>query len=139
MPFVAFAQAKTETLKVGGYVVEYDKKLDADTNTNGKNDRASYYLKDQLVFAAYDENEDGKSDLWFRYKNGETADVELADANADGKPDTITELDPQEKAEVVFDARAKQRSSSGGLYAVLGIAIIVGAAFFGKKLLKRQP
>lgn len=112
-----FVFAKAGVLEVGDYAIEYDSIIEADTNGNGKNDRASYYLNEQLVFTAYDENEDGSQDLWFRFKNGDAVDLELADSNGDGNPDVITEVDAQEKAEVIYDAE-----TDGG--------IVFGAVFF---------
>ena len=114
-----FVFAKEGMLEVGDYTIEYDQALETDTNNNGTNDRVSYYLKEQLVFTAYDENEDGKQDLWFRFTNGDTVDLELADKNADGKPDIVTEVSAQEKAEVIYDTKA-----GGGI--LFGLVFFIG-------------
>jgi len=117
LPVLAFA--KEGVLEIGDYTIEYDQAFEADTNNNGTNDRVSYYLKEQLVFTAYDENEDGKQDLWFRFTNGDAVDLELSDKNADGKPDTITEVNAQEKAEVIYDTQA-----GGGI--MFGLVFFIG-------------
>ncbi|MEK7493646.1 MAG: hypothetical protein AAB630_00665 [Patescibacteria group bacterium] len=138
LPAFVFAQSAVQTLKVGDYTIEYDKTLEADTNSNGKNDRTSYYLKDQLVFTAYDENEDGKQDLWFRFKNGDAVDLELADKNADGKPDMITEVDAQEKAEVIYDADADGGSSFKTFFFIAIAIVATAAVYFGRTFLIKQ-
>jgi len=138
MPVFVLAQSGAQTLKVRDYTTEYDQKLEADTNNNGKNDRTSYYFKDQLVFTAYDENEDGKQDLWFRFKNGETVDLELADKDGNGKPDVITEVDVQEKAEVIYDAKAGGGSSSGTFFFIAIIIEFAVVAYFKREFLARQ-
>ena len=125
-------------ISVGGYPIEYDSTLESDTNGNGKNDRTSYYLNGVLTFTAYDENEDGKPDLWLRFKNGDTIDLELADKNGDGEPDLITEITPQEKAEVIYDSGARGESTSV-ISTLLVLAIIAAAgAYFSRELLVKQ-
>lgn len=134
LPF--FTSAKQSVVEVGDYATEYDQTFEADTNGNGKNDRTSYYMNGQLVFTAYDENEDGRQDLWFRFKNGDTADLELADADADGDPDMITEVDAEEKAEVIYNADAE-----GGIMFGLIFFIAMGAlalAFWQRKFIARK-
>lgn len=119
-------------LQVGEYSVEYDEARPADTNENGTNDRTSYYKAGVLVFTAYDENEDGKDDLWFRYRADGAVDLELADSGTDGRPDMITEVDASEKAEMIYNSGARNRSPI--IWIV--IAIIVGgvsAWFVAKK------
>lgn len=130
-----FTFAKEGVLEIGEYTIEYDQTHEADTNDNGKNDRTSYYFKEQLVFTAYDENEDGKQDLWFRFTNGDTVDLELADTDGDGDPNTIAEVNAQEKADVIYDTEA----SGGimfGLVFFIGMGIL-GLAFWQRKLLAR--
>ena len=139
LSFTAFAQAKPETLKIGDYVIEYDQKIQADTDADGKDDRQSYYLKDQLVFVAYDENGDGKPNLWFRYTNGDTVDLELADKNTDGKPDTITEIDSNGKAEVIFDTGGSHGGSSlSSLYVLIVIPLLGAAAYVRNRFFKKN-
>lgn len=138
MPALAFAQSAAQTLTVGDYAIEYDQKLEADTNNNGKNDRTSYYRNEQLVFTAYDENEDGKQDLWFRFKNGDAVDLELADTDGNGKPDIITEVDAQEKAEVIYNAKAGGGSSFKTFFFIVIAIVLVVAAYFGREFFMKQ-
>lgn len=138
LPVFVFAQSTPQTLKVGDYTIEYDQKLEGDTNNNGKNDRASYYRNEKLVFTAYDENEDGKQDLWFRFKNGETVDLELADTDGNGKPDIITEVDVQERAEVIYDAKAVGGFSFKTFFFIVIAIVLVVAAYFGRAFFMKQ-
>lgn len=134
LPFFAFA--KEGVLEVGDYTIEHDQSFEADTNDNGKNDRTSYYMSGQLVFTAYDENEDGKQDLWFRFKNGDVVDLELSDTNSDGDPDVITEVDAQEKAEVIYSEEA-----GGGIMFGLVFFIVMGSlalAFWQRKFIAQK-
>lgn len=111
---------------IGGYPLEYDQTLSADTDGNGTPDRTSYYLGNRLVWSAYDEDEDGAADLWLRYRNGDMVDLELTDQNGDGKPEKIAEFDTAEKREVIFDSEAAP--ASGGSSPLLGALVILGLA-----------
>lgn len=117
---------------IGDYVLEYDLKTVADTNGDGTDDRTSYYKGDALIWSAYDENGDGKPDLWMRYKNGDTIDLELFDPDGDGEPDKITEFNAQEKAEVVYDNGAEFAGGGSAVNYVL-IALVLAAAWFYRK------
>ncbi|MEK7519804.1 MAG: hypothetical protein AAB581_00975 [Patescibacteria group bacterium] len=132
-PFAGFAKEG-----VAGYLFEYDQKLETDTNGNGVNDRTSYYQGDRLVWTAYDEDENGAADLWFRFKNGDTVDLELADRDGDGEPDLITEVSSAEKAEVIFDEQAAGGgASSWWVYAAVAAVMLGVAVFYRKELLSR--
>lgn len=111
---------------IGGYPLEYDQALPADTNGNGTPDRTSYYLGDRLVWSAYDEDEDGEADLWLRYRNGDMVDLELTDTNGDGEPEKIAEFDLGEKREVIYDSEADLASSGGS--PLLGTLVLLGLA-----------
>ena len=123
----AFAPADTFAKEtIGGYVVEFDHKLEADTDGNGTNDRTSYYLGDRLMWSAYDEDGNGEADLWLRYRNGDTVDLEITDKNGDREADTIAEYNTQEKREVIFDA-GQAESSSWTNSVILGFIVGIGA------------
>ena len=117
-------------LAVGDYTFEFDEKFEADTDGDGKTDRISYYQGGTLVLAAYDQNKDGKSDLWLRYKNGDTVDLELEDTNGDGSPDYIAEVAPNEKAEVIFNSNIAGGSAGGVLKTVFYAFLIGGAGYY---------
>lgn len=147
MKFLAFIAAVTllsplsagaKGLEIGSYSIEYDEAVEADTNGNGTNDRVSYYQNGVLQWAAYDEDEDGEPDLWFRYKGGDVVDLELRDRDGDGEPDRIAEIDYQEKADVVYDSEiAKELPSEGSFSPWLIGALILAALFFGRKFIKK--
>lgn len=92
-----------ETLEVGGIAITYDQSFETDFDGNGTSDRTSYYAGDTLVFTAFDLDENGKPELWLRYKGGDTVDLELADTTGDGEPDSEVTVFPNEKVEVVYD------------------------------------
>lgn len=125
-PFGAYSK----DLTIGDYAMTFDQTFEADTDGNGTNDRTSYYQGDTLMWAAYDEDENGKADLWLRYKNGDSVDLELYDRDGDGEPDKIVEVDSQEKTEVIYDAAAKGASSPSS-FAALIIALVLGGAAAG--------
>ena len=101
--FLSVSPSLAAKLTVGEYVFEFDEKVKADTDANGTDDRTTYYQKGQMVLSVYDENENGRPDVWIRYANGDTADLELADKNGDGNPDMIVEINAQGKADVLLD------------------------------------
>ena len=121
---------------IGGYALEYDQKYETDTDNNGKNDRTSYYQGDRLVWSAYDEDENGKADLWIRYRDGDTPDLELVDYNSDGDPDKISEFDYQGKREVIYDT--VEESSSGIIKLIIFAAIAGLAVYLANKYRKEE-
>lgn len=125
---------------IGDYLLEYDQKIEADTDGNGKNDRTSYYQGERLVWSAYDEDENGEPELWLRYKNGDIVDLELYDPDGDGEPDKIAEFDYQGKREVIYDSEAEFAGSSSLsflVYIYIGVGLAI-AVFFGKRYLVRK-
>lgn len=125
---------------IGDYVLEYDEKIEADTNNDGKNDRTTYYLGNRLVWSAYDEDGNGKPDLWLRYKNGDTVDLELHDPDGNGEPDKIAEFDYQGKREVIYDSEEEfAKNSYFGMYTVLMLIAIIGIAiYFGRNFIYKK-
>lgn len=121
-PLISFAKES-----VAGYPLEFDQKLEADTNGNGVNDRTSYYIGDRITWTVYDEDENGKPDVWLRYANGDTLDLELYDRDGDGEPETITEFDGQENAEVIYDADVPGGTSSSWLWWLIGVVVLIVA------------
>ena len=126
IPAVVFAK---ET--IGDYVIEFDQKLESDTNDDGKNDLTSYYLGDRLVWSASDNDRDGKLDLWLRYRNGDAVDLELYDTDSDGNPDKIAEFDYQGKREVVYDSSAKFPSESSFTSSIIWLLALAGIGYVG--------
>ncbi len=117
---------------IGNYPLEYDTRMEADTNGNGKNDRTSYYQGDTLVWSAYDEDENGKPDLWLRYKGGDTIDLEIHDADGNGEPEKIAEF-VQDRREIIYDAEAEFAGGSSFSWkyiALLLLGVGVGAWWF---------
>lgn len=78
-----------DKIKIGGHKIIYDQIIYGDSNYDGINDRTSYYLNDELVFTAYDTNEDGFPDMWFTYTNGTYVDTAMRDQTGDNKPENI--------------------------------------------------
>jgi len=63
------------------------KKVQVDTNFDGKIDRTeAYNAKGEIQQVESDTNGDGKIDEWVNYKDGKPMQSEK-DTNADGKPD----------------------------------------------------
>ena len=125
---------------IGDYLLEYDQKIEADTDGNGKNDRTSYYLGERLVWSSYDEDENGEPDFWLRYKNGDTVDLEIYDPDGDGEPEKIAEFDYQGKREVIYDSEAEFAGNSPLSYVVyiyIGVGLAI-AVFFVKRYLLRK-
>lgn len=118
---------------IGDYVLEFDEKIETDTDGNGKNDRTSYYKNNVLVWSAFDDDEDGEPDLWLRYKNGDIVDLEISDPNGDGNPDKIAEFDYQGKRELIYDSGAEfagSNSLSMTYVLIIGILTIAGAWYY---------
>lgn len=123
LPFGAYAKE----FGVGDYPIIFDQKLEADTSGNGVNDRTSYYQGDLLVWTAYDEDENGEWETWFRYKGGDSVDLELYDRDGNGTPDRIVEVDAQEKPEVIYDAAFEGGTFSSATTTVIVILVLGGA------------
>lgn len=63
------------------------KKVEVDSDYNGKIDRVEYYNSaGQVDKVELDTDENGKTDEWIIYKDGKPSKSER-DTNADGKPD----------------------------------------------------
>ena len=116
------------TENIGDYTIEYDRKVESDTDGDGKNDRTSYYGGDTLLWSAYDESKDGTPDLWMRFRGGDTVDLELFDRDGNSEPDKIAEYDQGARREVVFDDRVSTPGSSSNaiLFLVFGVIIALG-------------
>lgn len=118
---------------IGDYILEFDEKIETDTDGNGQNDRTSYYKSNVLVWSAFDDDENGEPDLWLRYKNGDTVDLEISDPDGDGNPDKMAEFDYQGKRELIYDSDAKfaDNSSSVMTYVlIIGILTAAGAWYY---------
>lgn len=89
--FVSVASA--ENIRISGHKIVYDEIIEGDSDFDGINDRISYYLEDQLVFVAYDTDEDNKSDIWFTYVEGTYKELAMRDTTGDGKPEEILSYD----------------------------------------------
>ncbi len=122
-----------ETLKVGGYKIQYDQVLKGDSDFDGINDRTSYYLDDELVFAAFDTDGDGKADMWFRYPDGMHKDLAMRDTNGNGRPENILEYD--EAGDITSEVEKGFRmpdlsgllNVKGALYGVIILAVLIFA------------
>ena len=124
---------------IGNYVLEFDEKIQADADGNGKNDRMSYYKSGILAWSVFDNNENGEPDLWLRYKNGDTVDLEISDADENGKPDTIAEFDYQGKRELIYDANVEFTGDSFGVtYALAAAAVVAAGAWYYFKMRKKS-
>ena len=56
----------------------------------------SYYDGESLVMTAYDQDENGKADVWVLYREDLTVERELYDTDGDGEVDIISEFDKEE-------------------------------------------
>ena len=56
----------------------------------------SYYDGESLVMTAYDQDENGKDDVWVLYREDLTVERELYDTDGDGEVDIISEFDKEE-------------------------------------------
>lgn len=111
------------TLEVGKYVIQYDQSYNDDIDGNGSQECTSYYLDGNLVFSAWDTDENGIPDLWFRYDGEEYLDLELADNNGDGKPDEIALVDRDENVNYLPPS-SNNIWESWGIMAVAAIGLI---------------
>lgn len=131
------------TVEVGKYQIEYDQYYKDDTDDNGSLDCTSYYLGDKLVFTAWDTDENGVPDLWFRYDGEEYLDLELADDNGDGKPDEIAMVDRDENVNYLeassFDIWELLGSSAIAIIGVIAITLIFLLVKKGRFMVKGGP
>lgn len=125
MPIVGNAE-EVRTLEIGDRTISYDRVVEADENENGVNDRTTYYLGEEMVFTAYDENENGKADLWLGWKDGESVELELADQNGDGTPDSAFRVTPEEVSEPVSAKDADGARYDGTLFILGLLALVLG-------------
>lgn len=93
---ISSSPVSADSIEVGKYKVEYDTLVVADTDMDGINDRTSYYQDEVLVFTAYDRDNNGKPDLWFRYDDELSLDLEIVDSDSDGEPDVFSHIDEEE-------------------------------------------
>ncbi len=85
--------ALSGTVQVPSGEVAYDIYYDDDTTQDGYGDRRSYYLADELVFASWDEDLDGRHDLFMEISEGLYVEAEYADLDRDGAIDEIVTFD----------------------------------------------
>ncbi len=117
------------TITIGEHTIDYDEFLQSDTDNNGMNDRQSYYKNDALVFTAYDRNEDGKPDLWFRYDDELRLDLEIVDQNKDGTPDEFHQFDVNEN---IIELPKSSGDNMILIVVVIIIIIILGLTWWKK-------
>lgn len=90
------APVVADTVGVGPYDVVFDEAVQADPDEDGFEERTSYYLNGTLVATVYDNDGDGKPDLWFRYDDELYLDLEVVDENGDGEPDVVHHINREE-------------------------------------------
>src|SRR5665648_292067 len=80
---ISSSPVSADSIEIGKYKIVYDALVVTDTDEDGINDRTSYYQDGLLVFTAYDRDNNGKPDLWFRYDDELRLDLEIVDSNND--------------------------------------------------------
>ena len=89
MNLLLMQMVSADTFKVGDLKVEYDTVLEEDTDWGYMK---SYYLDDELVFTTFDDDNDGKPDSWFGYKDNINT-IAMKDTTGNNKPDYLVEFD----------------------------------------------
>ena len=131
-----WALGHLDAIRIGRYEIEFDESSGEDSDGDGKVDKVSYYLRDSLVLTAWDEDGNGKAELWFIYDEEEYLVQEVADTDGDGRPDEFTRMSRDEKVvEVEAGAEAeefidlKKGSESGGAKNAAASAKVVRVIF----------
>ena len=89
MNLLLMQMVSADTFKVGDLKVEYDTVLEEDTDWGYMK---SYYFDDELVFTTFDDDNNGKPDSWFGYKDNVNT-IAMKDTTGNNKPDYLVEFD----------------------------------------------
>jgi hypothetical protein len=117
---------ETMTATVAGRVVTYDRAVEADTDDDGTNDRTTYYMGASMVMTAYDEDQDGRHELWFFYDEEERVNAEAADEDGDGSADAIVPIGPDEQVMEAAPAPEDDAGVSLMLPLIVAAIIVIG-------------
>jgi len=93
------------TVTLGKYRIDYDEIFTDDTDGNRTRDRRSYYKNGLLVLASWDTDKDGKNDMWLRFKDGYSVDLEAFDSDNDGSLNKIVRVDKNEEISSIYEKK----------------------------------
>ena len=121
MNLLLMQMISADTLKVGDLKVEYDNVLEEDTEWGYMK---SYYLDDELVFTTFDDNDDGKPDSWFGYKDNVNT-IAMKDTTGNNKPDYLVEFDSD--GEITKETKKEQINLGMLIDKIIGNKVLVGS------------
>jgi|GEM_PF-5988427 len=146
LPFSTEAQnaSSTKTIVVDSYSIHYDEALSADENGNNVHDRTTYYLAGKMVLTAYDSDENGADDLWFRWDGNDRVNLEMSDNNNDGIVETVSSVDRNGKTTIIKAPEPTQKprisaeNRMGGKTILYWLIVITLGYFTYRKIRPRK-
>lgn len=127
--------------------MHYDATRNADTDFDGKIDGVSYYRAGRLVASAFDDDGDGRHDLWLAYDDTLRLELELVGRDRDGDADVSRKISATEfvvEETPLSDSLLPDLGPLGDwrVLAGAGLLLVLGAfsvAMVGLVLLRRRP
>ena len=121
MNILLMQMINADTLKVGDLKVEYDTILEEDTEWGYMK---SYYIDDELVFTTFDDNNDGKPDSWFAYKDNINT-IAMKDTTGNNKPDYLVEFDSD--GEITKETKKEQINLDMLIDKIIAHKVLIGS------------